>query len=508
MESKNRFFICYVCNIYAKRGCGTQGIPEIHCNQPLRASAGIKKCKTKSPVNPVRDQSGGQIYAILPYFQTHPAKNRTPRRYTLRLAVSNIFINFAVVRGAPQCAPHAENRNEMTTDCSISVVTSTRADWGLLKDIVLSLKEKPGMQVSVIATNMHLDPAYGMTVDEITADGIEVDARVEMIAEGDSAADTARATARCLEGMADAFDRLKPDMVLLLGDRYEMLAVATAATIMRIPIIHIAGGEISEGAIDDNIRHALTKLSSLHLTATETYRRRVISMGEDPARVINTGAIGVYNLMNEPVMPKRELEASIGMEITPGTLLVTLHPATMDNVPADVRAREMLDALDSFPDSHIIFTYPNNDPEGSKIISTINAYAERNPSRTIVIPSLGRKRYLSALHYVSAVAGNSSSGIVEVPSMHIPTVDIGIRQRGRMAGDSVIHCDADAASIRRAIAFALSDEGRKRAMEAENPYYRPDTLHLIVEAICNTSPESLKHKRFIDHQIILPACDH
>ena len=385
----------------------------------------------------------------------------------------------------------------------IAIVTSTRADWGLLKDIASGLKECETVEVSIIATNMHLNPNYGMTINEIIEDGFKVDAKVDMTPKSDSVVDTARATARCMDGMAKAFGKLRPDMLVLLGDRYEMLAVASAATIMRVPIVHIAGGEISEGAFDDSIRHAITKLSSLHLTATEAYRNRVIAMGENPRNVINTGAIGVYNLGHEPVIPKHQLESSIGLEITPGTLLVTLHPATMDTVPVEERCQAMLDALDSFVSSHIIFTYPNNDPKGHVIIKMIEDYAAANKGRAVVVPSLGRKRYLSALHFVSAVVGNSSSGIVEVPSMHIPTVDIGIRQQGRIAAPSVIRCEADMASIENAIALALSPAGKRLALESSNPYYKPDTLRLIVDAIINTPLRELENKRFIDPYPIL-----
>lgn len=380
----------------------------------------------------------------------------------------------------------------------IAFVTSTRADWGLLRDIAAEVRRCPEAEVRIIATNMHLNPSYGMTINEIIEDGFHIDARVEMTPGSDSPMDTARAAARCMDGMARAFGELSPDLLVLLGDRYEMLAVAAAATIMRIPIVHIAGGEISEGAFDDSIRHAITKLSALHLTATDAYRNRVIAMGEDRRHVINTGAIGVYNLAHEPVISKTELEDSIGIEITPGTLLVTLHPATLDPVPVRERCSALLEALDAFMSSHIIFTYPNNDPDGAVIIRMIEDYAARNPGRAVVVPSLGRKRYLSALHFVSAVVGNSSSGIVEVPSMNIPTVDIGIRQQGRIAAASVIRCDADAESIERAIAFALSLAGKRRALDSTNPYYKPDTLRLIVDAILNTPLHELENKRFVD----------
>lgn len=385
----------------------------------------------------------------------------------------------------------------------ICIVTSTRADWGLLSPVARELRDNEAVELQVVATNMHLDPKYGATINEIIEDGITVDERVEMIAASDSPLDTAVATGHCLEGMARAFDRLKPDLLLILGDRYEMLAVATAATIMRIPIAHIAGGEISEGAFDDNIRHALTKLSTIHFTATDAYRNRVISMGEDPARVFTTGALGVSNIINDPVMPQTELEKFLGMTINHTTLLVTLHPATMDIAPVQERCQALLDALDGFVSSHIIFTYPNNDPQGQVIIDMINRYAEKNPKRVTVVPSLGRQRYISALHYVAAVVGNSSSGIVEVPSMHIPTVDIGIRQQGRIAASSVIHCGPEADEIHQAISFAISPAGKRNALETENPYAKRDTVRRIVDTLVTILPEKLAAKRFVDPYPIL-----
>lgn len=380
----------------------------------------------------------------------------------------------------------------------VTIVTSTRADWGLLSGIARGLDSRDDVDLSVVATNMHLDPRFGNTVDEIMADGITVAERVEMTPVSDSPADNARATARCLDGMVGAFERLQPDLLLMLGDRYEMLAVATAATLMRIPIAHIAGGEISEGAIDDNIRHALTKLSSLHLTATEPYRRRVIAMGEDPERVINTGAIGVYNLSNVELMTKDELESSIGMPLDGDTLLVTMHPATTDDADVGERMQALLDALDRFPESKVLFTYPNNDSCGQVIIKMMHRYAGRWPRRVWVVPSLGRRRYLSALRCVGAVVGNSSSGIVEVPSAAIPTVDIGMRQRGRIAAESVIHTADDAESIAAAISRALSHEFREFAAGVSNPYFRPDTLRVIVEAVATFPLDKLRRKKFYD----------
>lgn len=380
----------------------------------------------------------------------------------------------------------------------IAVATGTRADWGLLSGIARALDARDDCHVDILATNMHLSERYGHTIDEIIADGFENPVRVPIPEATDSPADAVVAMARCMEGMAAELSRLAPDMIVILGDRFEMLATATAALMLRIPIVHIAGGEISEGAVDDSIRHAISKMSALHLTATEPYRRRVIAMGEEPDRVINTGAIGVYNIMHEPLMERAKLEESVGLPLPEGSLLVTYHPATLDDGDPGEYCDALLEALDRFPESNVIITYPNNDARGRVIIERIEAYGRKHPGRVRVIPSLGKKRYLSALRCVSAVVGNSSSGIVEVPSMHIPTVDIGIRQRGRLCGKSVIHCGDTADEIADAIAFALSPEGQRQAAEAENPYAKPDTLDIMVRAIAETPIETLRSKKFYD----------
>lgn len=378
----------------------------------------------------------------------------------------------------------------------ICIITGTRAEWGLLSPIARLLSQRSDTELQIIATNMHLLPTYGHTVDLIRADGFTVNAEVPMEAASDSRADTARATGRCLEGMASAFEKLRPDMVVILGDRYEMLAVATAATIMRIPIVHLHGGEISEGAIDDSIRHAITKLSSLHLTSADIHARRVMQMGEAPETVFNIGAIGVENALAVKPMPKEELESFLGIKIDRRSMLVTFHPVTAcDEDPAS-QFRAILAALDNFPSSSVIFTYPNNDARGAAIIDLIRRYAASNPSRVAAVPSLGMQRYLSALHYVGAVVGNSSSGIIEVPSMGIPTVNIGNRQQGRLAADSVINCSATTPDISRAIAKALLSETQRLASLTLNPYFQPDTAARAVEIIATDPLSRLRNKTF------------
>lgn len=366
----------------------------------------------------------------------------------------------------------------------VCFATSTRADWGLLQPLAVALRDGGCVEVQILATNMHLMEAYGYTVREIEDAGFAVDARVPVDVQGDDDASRVHVMAQCMAGAADAFARLRPDAVVILGDRYEMLAIASAAATMHIPVIHIAGGEISEGALDDAFRHAITKLSTLHLTATEPYRRRVIQMGEDPARVVNTGAIGVWNAMHLAAMSRSELEADLGFGLDRPFALVTYHPATNDSeaTPAE-RVGQMLDALDAFPGLAAIITYPNNDAHGAPVIDRLTAYAAAHRDRVLLVRSLGMVRYQSLLRLASAVIGNSSSGIVEAPSAGVPTVDIGMRQRGRISSPSVIHCGDDAASIRAAIAQALSPEMQALAARRENPYCGDDTLGRMTAAV-------------------------
>lgn len=375
----------------------------------------------------------------------------------------------------------------------ICIVTGSRAEWGLLSPIARRLSETDGVEVDIVATNMHLSERYGLTVNEIVRDGFEVAASVPMEADRDDEVGKAHAMGLCLSGMADAFERLNPDAVMILGDRYEMLAVASAAVVMRIPIIHLHGGEISEGAVDDSIRHAITKMASLHLTATEEFRRRVIRMGEEPESVVNTGAIGVYNIMHLPLMAREELSESVGFDLSGDYVVVTYHPATLDPAdPAD-RMGALIEALDRFRELKVIVTYPNNDARGQRIIPLIDRWSTVNPQRVKAIPSLGLTRYLSALKYARAAVGNSSSGLIEVPSMGIPTVNVGIRQQGRLAGESVYSCGDSADEIARTLFFALSPEGQQKAREAANPYARENTLELIVDAVLTKPLNSSKH---------------
>lgn len=384
----------------------------------------------------------------------------------------------------------------------IAIITSTRADWGLLQPVASRLRENKDVELIIVATNMHLDPQRGMTVGEIEADGFKVDYRVDMnvdneVLQPDSPLAASKSAARCLSGVAEVFDESRPDIALILGDRFEMLAVALGATLFNIPVAHISGGEITTGAFDDNIRHAISKLSSLHFATTETHRQRLISMGERPDRVFNVGALGVYNILNVPLLSREELEKSLGFGLSDNTLLVTYHPATNDTESPAKRFESLLSALDRF-DNRILFTYPNNDPRSQRIIELIQSYCAAHPDRAVAVPSLGRLRYLSALQFVRVVVGNSSSGIVEVPSAGIPTVDIGIRQNGRTCGPSVIHCGDSTDEISRALTVALSPDFRKTAASKVNPYRKNNTPDEIVATLLKTDYSTLIPKIFYD----------
>lgn len=380
----------------------------------------------------------------------------------------------------------------------ICIITGTRADWGLLSGIAKELKSRPGVKLQIVATNMHLSPKFGNTRDEIERDGLSIDYCVPMPVENDTAAETVRAMSVCMTGMAGAFDALRPDLAVILGDRYEMLATASAALIFHIPIAHIAGGAVSFGAFDESIRHAITKMSHLHLTETEEYRRRVIQLGEQPDRVFNVGAMGVYNIRHLHLLSREELEADLKTSIPCESLFVTFHPATLDSESPAMQCRNLITALDGLEGYKVFFSYPNSDTHGNEIIEIIEAAADRNPGKYVVFKSLGQLRYLSMLRCVAAVVGNSSSGIVEVPSMGIPTLNIGMRQMGRIAARSVVNCGTSAEEIGQGLVRVLSPEFREMSRTAANPYEQPDTLQKIVDVLCDTPLEGITIKRFYD----------
>ncbi len=387
----------------------------------------------------------------------------------------------------------------------ICIVTGTRAEWGLLTRLAGFIAADPELQLQIVATNMHLSPKYGETYKEIEVDGFTIDYRVPMIDDLHPATDastTVREMSRGLEGFARAYDALKPDLIVVLGDRYEILAAVEAALIFRIPVAHLHGGEITEGAYDDAIRHAITKMSHLHFTSTEAYRQRVIQLGESPDRVFHVGAIGVDNVRRIPLWSQAQTEESLGgFPLDRQTLLVTYHPVTLDSESPEAQIEALLGALDDTMRTRagvrVIFTMPNSDT-GSRIIADrIEQWcaAPDRKSRCVWFTSLGLKRYLSVLQYIGGVVGNSSSGILEVPSFHIPTLDIGDRQRGRIAAASVVHCGTTQEEIIEKLSLLLS--GQIDA-SGPNPYDRPDTARRIYETIKHAVGSIDPQKHFHD----------
>ena len=382
----------------------------------------------------------------------------------------------------------------------ICVITGTRAEYGLLSRLMTLIKDSPLTHLQIIATNMHLSPKYGNTYQEIEKDGFAIDYKIPIIDENGSndSYSTVMEMSRALSGFADAYRELCPDMVVVLGDRYEILAAAEAAMIMRIPIAHIHGGEITEGAYDDAIRHSITKMSHLHFAATEVYRRRIIQLGEQPDRVFYTGALGVENIKHFQLMGKAEIEKEIGFEIDGNTILVTYHPVTLGNRTAKEDISDFLEALEVRKDLRVVFTMPNSDTGGQFISDAINEFVAENNQRAKAFKSLGVVRYLSVMKQVAAVVGNSSSGLIEVPSFGIPTLNIGDRQKGRIAAESVYNCASDKEAILKGLDIVLSKDFRTFASFVKNPYEKENTAEEIFKVVCNYSIDLLMQKEFYD----------
>lgn len=365
----------------------------------------------------------------------------------------------------------------------IGIMTGTRAEYGLLKSLMQEINKDNDLELYLIVSGMHLSPEFGMTYKEIEEDGFQINAKVEMLLSSDSPVGISKSIGLGIIGFADEFQRADLDMLILLGDRYEALSAAICAMVMRIPIAHLHGGELTEGAIDEGIRHSITKMSYLHFTSTEEYRRRVIQLGENPERVFCVGAIGVENIKKINLMTKEELERSIHFEIDENTVIVTYHPVTLENNTVEEQFLNLLEVLDRNPKIRMIFTKANADTNGRIVNELIDKYAAQNSERACAFMSLGQKRYLSALKYCRIVIGNSSSGIIEAPSFGKPIINIGDRQKGRICADSVINCGYTQQEIQRAMETALTEEFENKARNCRNPYEKENTAANIISVI-------------------------
>ena len=318
----------------------------------------------------------------------------------------------------------------------IAVFTGTRAEYGLLYWLLKDIQTDEALDLQLLVSGTHLSPEFGNTYREIEQDGFTIDEKVEILLSSDTAVGVAKSMGLGVLGFTDALSRLQPDALVILGDRFEALAAAQTAMILRIPVVHLHGGEITEGAYDDAIRHAITKLSYMHCTSTDEYRNRVMQLGEAPERVKNVGAIGLDHLSRSHFLTVDELSNSLSFSLTKPFLLVTYHPVTLADEEPESSFQALLDSLDEFTEYQVILTYPNADDGGRSIIPLLENYAKNNPNRVLAIPSLGQKRYLSAVKHSAAVIGNSSSGIIEVPSFDVATINIGLRQKGRLSAKS------------------------------------------------------------------------
>ncbi len=379
----------------------------------------------------------------------------------------------------------------------ICVVTGTRAEYGLLYWLLKEIVADKDLELQLIVTGMHLSPEFGLTYKEIEKE-FKIDRKVEILSKNDSPSGICNSIGLASISFGRTFEELKPDMLIVLGDRYEILAVSIASMINRIPIVHLHGGEATEGLIDEAIRHSITKMSHLHFTATDEYKNRVIQLGEDPSRVFNVGGMGIENIKRLKLLTKDEFEKSIDFKLNKKNILVTFHPVTLENSTAKEQFKELLDAIDELEDTNIIFTKANSDTDGRVINTMIDEYVAKNSHKSIAFTSLGQLRYLSALQYVDAVVGNSSSGLAEAPSFKIGTINIGDRQKGRIKASSVIDCEANKDSILKTFNKLYSNEFKETLKTTINPYGNGCASKKIVEILKSVDLENILKKSFYD----------
>ncbi|MDC3234531.1 UDP-N-acetylglucosamine 2-epimerase [Candidatus Puniceispirillum sp.] len=379
----------------------------------------------------------------------------------------------------------------------ICVVTGTRAEYGLLRWLMEGIRQSPELELQLVVTGMHLSPEFGLTVDAIEADGFMVDRRVEMLLSSDSTVGVTKSMGLGMIGFADVLVDLKPDLMLVLGDRYEIFAAAASAMIAQIPIAHLHGGETTEGAFDEAIRHSITKMSHLHFVAADEYRRRVIQLGEQPEYVFNVGGLGIDNILRLKLLSRAELEEAINFKLAKQNLLITFHPVTLEHNTSAQQLDELLAALAELKDTALIFTMPNADTEGRALLSQIEIFCAQH-SQARAYTSLGQMRYLSCIQHVDGVVGNSSSGLSEVPSLKKGTINIGNRQRGRLRAASVIDCEPKRKSIRIALERLYSNEFQTELPKVENPYGNGGASEAILCILKNHSFKNLLKKTFFD----------
>ena len=379
----------------------------------------------------------------------------------------------------------------------ICILTGTRAEYGLLRFLIAEVRADPDLELQLVVTGMHLSPEFGLTIKEILEEGHPVANKVEMLMSSDTSVGLAKSIGVGIMGFADCFENLKPDLVVLLGDRFEMLAAATAAMANRIPIAHIHGGEATEGLIDEPIRHSITKMSHLHFVATHSYAKRVQQLGENPANVFNVGGLGVDGILKTKLLSKTEVQRRLDFSLRETNLLITFHPITLEKGNSLLHLQQLLSALGEQSQVGLVFTLTNADPEGRQLNEEISKFCDQHRNAAC-FASLGQHLYLSVMNLVDGVVGNSSSGIIEAPTLGTATVNVGDRQRGRVKAKSVIDCKPSNSAIKKALRKILSEEFQKMTKEIENPYGQGGATSSILKIIKNVNLDGILKKPFFD----------
>jgi GDP/UDP-N,N'-diacetylbacillosamine 2-epimerase (hydrolysing) len=379
----------------------------------------------------------------------------------------------------------------------ICIITGTRAEYGLLRWVMQGIKDEPELSLQIIVTGMHLSPEFGLTYREIEKDGFQIDRKVEMLTSSDTPVGIAKSMGLGLIGFADALDELQPDLIVVLGDRFEIFSAVSAALIARVPVAHLHGGERTEGAFDEALRHSITKMSHLHFVAAEEYRKRVIQLGEQPKRVFLVGGLGIDNIKRLKLLDRAELEESLDFKFGQKSLLITFHSATLEASTAQEQMTELLASLSMLNDTQLVFTLPNSDSDGRALIKMVEQFVEAHPNAR-AYTSLGQLRYISCIAQVDGVVGNSSSGLMEVPSFKKGTVNIGDRQLGRLQATSVINCEPTRASIQSALQRLYSVDFQETLSRVVNPYGQGGASAKVVDCLKRCTLNGLVKKTFHD----------
>lgn len=389
-------------------------------------------------------------------------------------------------------------KNILTKVC---VITSTRADYGLLRWVMRTIKDDNELKLQTLVTGMHLSPEFGLTYKEIEQDGFYIDRKVEMLTSSDTSVGIAKSMGLGLIGFSEAISQMKPDLILVLGDRFEIFSAVSAAFVARVPVAHLHGGETTIGAFDEAFRHSITKMSHLHFVATSEYRQRVLQLGEQPKTVFLVGGLGVDNIMRTKLLNLTDLESSLGFKLNSKNLLITFHPETLASGNAQNQMNELLNALSHLKNTNLVFTLPNADTGGRQLIDLVNNFVLKH-NNAHAFTSLGSQRYLSCIKYFDGVVGNSSSGLLEVPSFKKGTINIGGRQAGRLQAKSIINCEPNFVSIKAAIEKLYTDDFQKSLLTVNNPYGRGGASEKIVNAIKKSHIQGAPQKEFYDFSTI------